>query len=235
MMGSTTGLEKEKPVHQVTISYSFYMGKYEVTQAQWQAVMGKNPSNFKDCGGNCPVEYVSWNDAQDFIKKLNETNDGFKYRLPSEAEWEYACRAGTTGEYAGDLDAMAWYANNSGRARLDAEEIMRTDLQNYSKRITENGGQTHAVGTKLPNGFGLFDMHGNVWEWCQDWLRDSYNGAPSDGSAWVDGGEQKYRVLRGGSWNYLATFLRSAHRTFLTPAFRNDFVGFRVVAIVRTQ
>ncbi|MGI9065298.1 MAG: protein kinase domain-containing protein [Pyrinomonadaceae bacterium] len=112
MMGSTNGEADEKPVHQVTINYSFYMGKYEVTQAQWQAVMGRNPSSFK-CS-NCPVEQVSWNDAQEFIRKLNQINDGYTYRLPSEAEWEYACRAGTTGDYAGNLNDMAWYADNSG-------------------------------------------------------------------------------------------------------------------------
>ena len=121
MMGSTNGGSDEKPVHQVTISQAFYMGKYEVTQGQWQAVMGNNPSNFK--GDNLPVETVSWDDAIAFIARLNAQNDGFTYRLPTEAEWEYACRAGTTGDYAGDLDAMAWYGNNSGRGRLDAAEI----------------------------------------------------------------------------------------------------------------
>jgi formylglycine-generating enzyme required for sulfatase activity len=231
MMGSANGKSDEKPVHQVTIRQSFYMGKYEVTQGQWQSVMGNNPSNFK--GDNLPVETVSWDDAIAFIARLNAQNDGFAYRLPTEAEWEYACRAGTTGDYGGDLDAMAWYGNNSGRGRLDAAEIHRTDSANYYKRIAENGGQTHAVGTKLPNSFGLFDMHGNVWEWCQDWYHDSYNGAPSDGSAWLSGGEQKYRVLRGGSWYGLAT--RSADRSWDAPDLRYNFRGFRVVAIARTQ
>jgi formylglycine-generating enzyme required for sulfatase activity len=164
MMGSTNGLDdNEKPVHQVTISQAFYMGKYEVTQGQWQSVMGTNPSAFKDCGGNCPVDNVSWDDVQNFINKLNETNDGFRYRLPTEAEWEYACRAGTTGDYAGNLSEMAWYSENSGR-------------------------KTHAVGSKRLNDWGLADMHGNVQEWCQDWYHNSYNGAPSDGSAWLSGG-----------------------------------------------
>ena len=229
MMGSVNGAADEKPVHQVTIGQAFYMGKYEVTQAQWQSVMGSNPSNFK--GDNLPVETVSWDDAVAFIARLNAQNDGFAYRLPTEAEWEYACRAGTTGDYAGDLDAMAWYGNNSGRGRLDTAEILRTDSANYYKRITENGGQTHAVGSKLPNSFGLFDMHGNVWEWCQDWYHDSYNGAPGDGSAWLSGGEQKYRVLRGGSWFNFAIFLHSANRLWLTPDARNSPFGFRVVAV----
>jgi formylglycine-generating enzyme required for sulfatase activity len=206
MMGSTNGADNEKPVHQVTISQAFYMGKYEVTQGQWQSVMGNNPSHFKDCGGNCPVEEVSWDDAQNFINKLNESNDGFRYRLPTEAEWEYACRAGTTGDYAGNLSEMAWYSENSG-------------------------SKTHAVGGKQPNAWGLADMHGNVWEWCQDGYHETYYGAPTDGSAWLSGGEQKGRVLRGGSWVSNATYLRSAFRGRTVPVFRDDDHGFRVVAV----
>ncbi len=231
MMGSERGSD-EKPVHRGIISEGFYMGKYEVTQAQWQAVMRNNPSTFK--GDNLPVETVSWDEAQDFINKLNEQNDGYKYRLPTEAEWEYAARAGTTGDYAGDVDALAWYGNNSGRTRLNAVEIYRTDAQNYYKRITENGGQTHSVGSKLPNTFGLFDMHGNVWEWCQDWYHDSYAGAPTDGGAWLSGGEQKYRVLRGGSWVSGAYLLRSASRYGYSPEVRIYALGFRIVAVART-
>jgi formylglycine-generating enzyme required for sulfatase activity len=237
MMGSIKD-DSEKPVHKVTIDYSFYLGRYEVTQAQWQAVMGTNPSYFK--GDNLPVESVSWDDAIAFIARLNAQNDGFIYRLPTEAEWEYACRAGTTGDYGGDLDAMAWYGNNSGRGRLDAAEIFRTDYQNYFKRIRENGGQTHAVGTKLPNSFGLFDMHGNVWEWCQDWYHGSYNGAPTDGSAWLSGRQNQDRMLRGGSCDGYATSLRAAGRVADAPSDRGDgsgdgLDGFRVVAVVRTQ
>ena len=205
MMGSTNGEADEKPVHQVTINYSFYMGKYEVTQAQWQAVMGENPSNFKDCA-NCPVEQVSWDDTQKFIQRLNGMNDGYTYRLPTEAEWEYACRAGTTGDYAGNLSDMTWYSENSG-------------------------SKTHSVGGKQPNAWGLADMHGNVREWCQDWYHETYYGAPTDGSAWLSGGEQKGRVLRGGSWLDFAAYLRSASRLRLTPDGRLDNLGFRVVAV----
>ncbi len=205
-MGSENGGD-ETPVHTVTIREGFYMGKYEVTQAQWQAMMGDNPSKFK--GDNLPVETVSWIDAQNFIQKLNALNDGFIYRLPTEAEWEYAARAGTTGDYAGNLDSMAWYGSNSG-------------------------GKTHAGGTKQPNAFGLYDMHGNVWEWCQDWSHGNYNGAPSDGSAWESGGEQKYRVLRGGSWRYDASSCRSAVRGVGTPDSRDVYIGFRVVALARS-
>lgn len=124
------------------------MGRTEVTQAQWRAVMGNNRSKVK--GDDLPVERVSWNNAEDFIGKLNEQNDGYEYRLPSEAEWEYACRAGTTVDYYGDVDAIAWYDKNSAK-------------------------KTHAVGTKQASGFGLYDMSGNVWEWCEDYYHDSYN------------------------------------------------------------
>ena len=211
MMGSTYGGTDEKPVHQVTISQPFYMGKYEVTQSQWQSVMGSNPSYFKDCGGNCPVEQISWNDAQDFVNKLNEANDGFKYRLPSEAEWEYACRAGTTGDYyAADVDDIGWHNGNSGK-------------------------KTRTVGGKQPNAFGLYDMSGNVWEWCRDWYHPNYDGAPTDGTAWLSGGEMKYRVLRGGSWDGDASLLRSAYRGRNTPDYRNSYFGFRVVAVAQIQ
>jgi formylglycine-generating enzyme required for sulfatase activity len=210
MMGSENGEKDERPVHRVTISQAFYIGRYEVTQAQWQSVMGDNPSGYKNCGGNCPVENVSWDESQNFINKLNESNDGFRYRLPTEAEWEYACRAGTTGDYAGDLDSMAWYEKNSGK-------------------------KTHPVGTRQPNGFGLYDMHGNVWEWCEDWYHKTYEGAPTDGSAWLGGGEQKKRVLRGGSHYSNAANLRSANRYYyFSPVNRYSDSGFRVVAMLRT-
>ena len=168
-MGGNGG-DDEKPSHPVNVP-SFYIGKYEVTQKQWQIVMGNNPSHFK--GDDLPVESVSWNDAKEFCKKLTEMT-GQTYRLPSEAEWEYACRAGTMGDYAGKLDEMAWYRKNS---------VIKT----------------HPVGQKKLNAFGLYDMHGNVWEWCEDVWHDNYNNAPKDGSAWTDSAKQGDRVLRGGS------------------------------------
>jgi|GEM_PF-3511789 len=213
MMGSTNGKADEKPVHQVTISYSFYLGRHEVTQAQWQSVMADNPSYFKECGGNCPVESVSWNDVQDFVNKLNEANDGFKYRLPSEAEWEYAYRGGSKADYYAQVFEIGWYADNSGK-------------------------KTHPVGKNRPNAFGLYDMPGNVWEWCGDWYHPSYDGAPTDGSAWERGGDQQLRVVRGGSWNDDASFLRSAHRYQVTADLRSVVpagFGFRVVAVARTS
>jgi formylglycine-generating enzyme required for sulfatase activity len=210
MMGSNNGADDQKPMHRVTISEAFYMGKYEVTQAQWHAVMGNNPSNFKRCGGNCPVENVSWFDAQDFVNKLNEANDGLKYRLPSEAEWEYACRAGTTGDYYGqDVNEIGWYADNSGK-------------------------KTRPVGGKQPNAFGLYDMSGNVWEWCSDWYDENYY-ASSPATDPRGPGNGQYRVLRGGSWAYDAPLLRSASRDWLAPAFGLSAFGFRVVAVARTQ
>ena len=201
------GTESAKPVHRVTISEGFYMGKYVVTQEQWQGVMGTNPSFFK--GKNLPVDKVTWNDAIAFIAQLNAQKDRYTYRLPSEAEWEYAARAGTTGEYAGDLDAIAWYWKHPA-------------------------GRSQPVGRKQPNAFGLFDMYGNVWEWCQDWYHDNYKGAPTDGSAWMTGGEQKYHVVRGGSFKHEPSFCRAAFRLKIVwVATKFLSVGFRVVAVPR--
>ncbi len=207
MMGSENGRSDEKPVHKVTISRSFEMGKYQVTQAQWEAVMGdkwwakNNPSHFK--GAKLPVESVSWDDAQEFIEKLNAKNDGYIYRLPTEAEWEYACRAGSTGDYAGDLDGMAWYDSNSAN-------------------------KTHPVGEKKPNAWGLHDMHGNVWEWCMDWYSsDYYSQSPSTDPSGPSTGS--VRLVRGGSWSGDARDCRSANRDGCAPTIRGDNLGFRLV------
>jgi serine/threonine-protein kinase len=209
MMGAENGDTDEKPAHRVTISKDFYLGKYEVTQAQWQQVMGGNTSHFKN-SDQCPVEQVSWDGVQEFIKKLNAQSDGYLYRLPSEAEWEYACRAGTTGDYAGSLDAMAWYGNNSG-------------------------DKTHPVGTKQPNGWGLYDMHGNVWEWVEDWYAPYPSGAETDPTGPSSGTS---RVYRGGSYNSNKqsspdTYLRSTHRGISVPSGFDDYIGFRLVRTSR--
>lgn len=208
MMGSENGRNNEKPVHQVVIREGFYMGKHEVTQAQWQQVIGTNPSGFK--GDSLPVEKVSWNDTQEFIGKLNEMDDGFVYRLPSEAEWEYACCAGTTGDYASNLDSMAWYEGNSGE-------------------------HTHPVGQKQANAFGLYDMHGNLWEWCADNWHENYNGAPTDSSIWLHEGGSNQRVVRGGSWQEEAGGGSCAHRVRISSDRRDhrSRIGFRVVASAR--
>lgn len=230
-MGSPAdnGNSDERPQHRVIVK-SFYMGKYEVTQSQWQAVMNNNPSYFK--GNNLPVEMVSWDDAIAFIAQLNLQNDGYSYRLPTEAEWEYACRAGTSEGFAVDLEAVAWYGSNSGRRRLDAAALRRTSPENYYTEIWKYYVQTHPVGTKLPNSFGLFDMLGNVFEWCQDWYHDTYVGAPTDGSAQLSAG-QRFRVVRGGSFYNAGP--GSASRGSSYPDNRVNYIGFRVVAVLRIQ
>jgi len=178
----------EQPIHSVTLR-SFLIAQTEVTQEQWERVMGNNPSENK--GRMLPVERVSWDGIQQFISKLNQKTQQ-KYRLPSEAEWEYAARAGITTEWSfgndeSKLGNYAWYRDNSG-------------------------GKTHEVGRKLPNAFGLFDMHGNVYEWTQDCWHQNYFEAPTDGSAWVTNCNGTSRVLRGGSWNYHSAILRSSQR-----------------------
>ena len=178
--------DNEKPAHRVQVR-SFEIGKYEVTQTLWEAVMGENPSRFDDCA-ECPVEEVSWDDVQGFLAQLN-ARTGKRYRLPTEAEWEYAARGGRQSrgyEYAGgnDLGSVGWYADNSGH-------------------------RTHPVGQKRANELDLHNMTGSVWEWVQDCWNDSYRGAPGDGHAW-EAGDCSLRVARGGSWYNLPRYLRSA-------------------------
>jgi formylglycine-generating enzyme required for sulfatase activity len=213
--------EDKSPQHEVTVP-SFYMGKYEVTQAQWKAVaalpqvereLKPDPSNFK--GDELPVESVSWQDAVEFCKRLSKAT-GQKYRLPSEAEWEYACRAGTsTPFYFG--------------------ETITTDLVNCDGTLTyanapkgEAREKTTPVGSFPPNAFGLYDLHGNVWEWCTDTYQESYVGAPSDGTAWVTE-DSSSRVHRGGSWSNDPQRCRSAVRNVIGSWEYYDF-GFRCIA-----
>jgi formylglycine-generating enzyme required for sulfatase activity len=211
----------EKPPHRVSIK-SFALGKYEVTQGQWKAVMGSNPSGFKECGDNCPVEQVSWDGIQQYIQKLNASS-GQQYRLPSEAEWEYAARAGTSSKYWWGDTASHDYAN------YGKDECCDGLAQGRDKWVN-----TAPVGQFPANAFGLHDMHGNVWEWVQDYYHDSYSAAPSDGSAWEIGGEQKYRVLRGGSWYFIPAVLRSAYRVGDSPDVRDDYDGFRLARTLLT-
>lgn len=199
-----TWFDNEKPQRKVTFSDGFWMGKTEVTQAQWAAVMGETPNLEKDCG-ECPIRRVSWESAKLFIEKLNERNDGFEYRLPSEAEWEYAARAGTTGLFAGPIDEMAWHNGNAD-------------------------GKTHPVGLTRANAYGLFDMYGNVEEWCEDVYSPSYEGLPVDGSANIEIGETKRRVIRGGSWNNFPTKSRSTARNSHLASSISATIGFRVAA-----
>jgi len=194
------GVSNELPQHRESVS-SFYMQTTEVTQAQWVAVMGSNPSKFK--GRTNPVETVSWYDAKAFIEKLNAKEGTSKYYLPSEVEWEYAARAGSTTAYCfgddkGGLSEYAWYRDNSNE-------------------------QTHPVAQKRANKWGLYDMHGNVWEWTSSCYSENYNrGYYSEG----------YKSLRGGCWNGYAIISRSANRNSISPAYRLSYIGFRVARML---
>jgi formylglycine-generating enzyme required for sulfatase activity len=209
-MGANKNSEKadnDESPHRVSISQAFYLGKYEVTQAQWMEVMGNNPSKFKDPGK--PVENVSWDDAQKFIGRLNQKGGHARYRLPTEAEWEYAARAGTTSVYSfgNDADSLghhAWYRDNSE-------------------------GRTHPVGQKEPNPWGLYDMYGNVYEWLQDWYGvDYYARSPVRDPRGPSGGSR--RALRGGCWFSVAKDLRSARRYGFSPEYRDEYFGVRLAA-----
>lgn len=215
LMGANNGNDDEKPAHRVRIRQSFEMSKFEVTQAQWEAVMSRppeahsrpgsrtanvNPSYFK--GPNLPVENVSWDEVQQFLRALNARDREHEYRLPTEAEWEYACRAGQE-DTVDKLEAEAWYRGNAS-------------------------GQTHPVGQKQPNAWGLFDMRGNVWEWVQDWYDPNYyKSSPATDPAGPP--DASYRVYRGGSWYSGATDCRAAMRGFDLPANHYYSLGFRLV------
>jgi formylglycine-generating enzyme required for sulfatase activity len=208
MMGDEEGDEEEKPVHKVTITKPFYIGKYEITQEQWQTLMGGNSSHFK--GAKNPVDRVSWEDCQAFIKKLNEkfAASGATFSLPTEAQWEYACRAGSSDRYGFGNDASrlaehGWFGDNSN-------------------------GKTHPAGEKKPNAWGLYDMQGNLWEWCADWYEGNYYKKspvtdPTGPTAVTS------RVLRGGSWADPAPYCRASYRYCLPPWFRVHGYGFRVI------
>ncbi len=194
----------EKPVHEVCLD-GFYMGKYEVTQGQWLKVEENNPSYFRECGSDCPVEGVSWREVRDFIEKLNVMSQA-AYRLPTEAEWEFTARSGGKPEkYAGDNDAdqVAWYSGNSD-------------------------GRSHQVGTRAPNGLGLYDLSGNVWEWCMDWYdSDYYDNSPRYNPRGPSSGSS--RVFRGGSWYRKSEWARTTNRYWSKPGNSFSNLGFRLV------
>jgi len=207
------GRDLDETLYRVTLTKGFYMGVTEVTQRQWKAVMGKNPSGLKKCGDDCPVEEVSWDDVQEFIQALKQLEGTGKYRLPTEAEWEYACRAGSTTAFASgtisqvgcsydpNLDAMGWYCGNSGE-------------------------EPHPVASKKPNAWGLYDMHGNVGEWCQD----RYGAYPSDPVTNPTGASRgSIQLIRGGNWWGFAKRCRSANRDQAFASRRSTTVGFRLV------
>ena len=219
------GYDWERPQHSVTVGY-FWLGKYPVTQEQWKVVaafpkverdLDPVQSEFK--GDKLPAEWVTWYDAEEFCKRLSKKT-GREYRLPSEAEWEYACRAGATTPF-------------------HFGETITTDLANYCGDAGYGSGpegeylkQTTPVGSfKVANAFGLYDMHGNVYEWCLDHWHESYQGAPTDGSAWVTGGDDASRLLRGGSWAVYPDFCRSADRYWTSPDRSSKFIGLRVVSV----
>ena len=198
------GESEEKPAHEVCVD-NFYLGRHEVTQGEWKSVMGNNPSSDKSCGDECPVDMVSWHDAQDFVRRLNSSRGGKTYRLPTEAEWEYAARSGGKREkFSGgnDVDAVAWYNENSG-------------------------GKSHPVGKKRANGLGIYDMSGSVWEWTNDWYESDYYrhsprvnpGGPKSGVG---------RVVRGGCRTGEENNMRTTRRTAYMPDVRKTSLGFRL-------
>jgi len=206
-MGSPSSEEgrfSDESQHEVVLSRGFFMAETECTQGQWEAVIGSNPSHFK--GKARPVEQVNWEEAVEFCRKLTAKQrqegvlpEGWEWRLPTESEWEYAARAGTTGARHGELDAIAWHGGNFG-------------------------SKTHGVKGKQANSWGLHDMIGNVWEWCGDWYGDYPNGSVTDPTG---PGSGSLRVYRGGSWNFVARHARSADRSRSDPGNRNNNLGFR--------
>jgi formylglycine-generating enzyme required for sulfatase activity len=226
----------ERPQHQVKVS-SFFMGKYPITQAQWQEVASLskierdiklNPSYFKFIKGNsCPVECVSWYEAVEFCQRLSRlSQQGYQYRLPSEAEWEYACRSFISEE----LTLAEW--NQKYNQPFHFGEKISPALANYLETLR---GKTTTVGRfQVANRFGLYDMHGNVLEWCADHWYKKYEDAPNDGSAWLSENKDNYRLLRGGSFRITPDYCRSAARYQERPNLKSDRIGLRVVASSRT-
>ncbi len=219
MMGASPGdtecRTNEKPAHEVEITRGFWLSETPVTQAAWRKVMGSSPSHFK--GDDLPVEQVSWEEAAEYCRKING-------RLPTEAEWEYAARAGTTGARYGELDEIAWFGDNSGRKRLESAKLWDADSSKYWGRLQENGNATKPMRGKQPNAFGLYDTLGNVWEWVADWYGPYEAGSVRDPKG---PGSGKYRGARGGGWDVVPLVVRASVRIDLEPSGRNIYFGFR--------
>jgi formylglycine-generating enzyme required for sulfatase activity len=234
---SETGHRHDEKLHRVTIRNGFYISETEITQKQWTTLMDNNPSAFRECGDNCPVDNVSWHDCQEFIKRLNQYEATRQYRLPTEAEWEYACKAGTQTAFCNgvltksgcdidsNLDQVGWYCGNSGR-RNPVSDL-----------------KPHPAGSKKPNAWGLYDMHGNVHEWCLDACRSSnwwstkigvYTDTYKDGIIDPLSTKGNRRVFRGGSWNASAKHCRSAARSCFKPTVKRNNIGFRIVKVKTT-
>lgn len=245
LMGSPTselGRNDQESQKFTKITKAFYLSVCEVTQEQYERVMGSNPSQFSASGdgqnevseidtSRFPVENISSYEAMEFCRKLS-MKEGVEYRLPTEAEWEHACRAGTTTAYSSganisELDATGWFADNSGKAVIDSRDIWETDHDNYYKRLLVNVCRPHVVGSKKPNVWGLYDMHGNVWEWCEDCRKSDGRDQMLDDS--IDPVQGNYRVLRGGAFRGLPLAVRSAFRYIIQPDNRGDDIGFRLV------
>lgn len=251
-MGSNLGDSDEMPARKVKLS-DFYIGRSEVTQAQWRAVMGDNPSYFKApepsssgklrplselMKNRLPVESVTWEDAQEFVAKLNALDDGYYYRLPTEAEWEYVARWGSMMDYVRNpdfLNTFVWFGNNSGNAVIDAAAIWQNDKENYTKRLLANGNKTQITDTKKSNGFGVYDMIGNVWEWCEDYYQPNYNGAPTDGTEVTTPNGKNLRVLRGCSWYSDARSCRVTNRSSYPQDESGSTIGLRIIAESKLQ
>jgi formylglycine-generating enzyme required for sulfatase activity len=240
MMGATTdesAREVDYLKHQVTLTESFYMQNTEVTQGQWKEIMDNNPSDFSFCG-SCPVEMVSWKDVQEFISRLNKKEGSGKYRLPTEAEWEYAARAGSTDQFYGDplvimgandapaLSDVAWYSDNACSGRSPFWNWHLSATENLEGFFTTRNCGTHRVGGKNPNAWGLYDMLGNTWEWVQDFYGDYPSGLVNDPTGPSIGNE---KVIRGGGWDSSAGYCMPYTRGYKETYTRSNSIGFRLV------
>jgi formylglycine-generating enzyme required for sulfatase activity len=221
--------EDDEHAHRVAITRPFYIQSTEVTQSQWKAIMGENPSYFK--GDNLPVDNVSWDDAMAFCKKLGE-REKRKFRLPTEAEWEFAARAGKDGPVAGSgkLPDMAWFADNSGAAAIDAANLWDNEPGNYFNKLLANKCGSHSVATRKANDWGIYDMQGNVVEWVADWYAaDYFRNSPKSDPTGPEKSTLNSRLLRGGSWGSDVRHCRLADRDWNEPGKRSPSYGFRVV------
>ena len=223
MMGCSPGddecFDDEKPPHEVTITTGFWIGQTLVTQVAYLRLTGTNPSRFK--GEQLPVENVNWDEAQNYCRTLG-------MHLPTEAEWEYAARAGSRSARYGDLDATAWFSGNSGLQRVDGGAMYRSDPKNYENNLIAKGNQTHEIGKKLANAWKLYDMLGNVWEWTADWFDKNYY-LHSEGRDPRGPSSGSLRALRGGAWDDDARNIRLSNRYSLAPGSRNFYAGFRCI------